>query len=103
YCTPALPLPPPFPTRRSSDLVPKRELGNEARVRPTRARQRLRARVTLKVICASRKLHPVSFPSGPNSIAPVCSRKVVTSVLPFRSEEHTSELQSPYDLVCRLL
>src|SRR5437867_5125692 len=22
---------------------------------------------------------------------------------PFRSEEHTSELQSPYDLVCRLL
>src|SRR5207248_11116257 len=23
--------------------------------------------------------------------------------LPFRSEEHTSELQSPYDLVCRLL
>src|SRR5438094_3635160 len=24
-------------------------------------------------------------------------------VLQFRSEEHTSELQSPYDLVCRLL
>src|SRR5437867_10291836 len=24
-------------------------------------------------------------------------------VLPLRSEEHTSELQSPYDLVCRLL
>src|SRR5438094_5185285 len=23
--------------------------------------------------------------------------------LPVRSEEHTSELQSPYDLVCRLL
>src|SRR5207248_9383206 len=23
--------------------------------------------------------------------------------VPFRSEEHTSELQSPYDLVCRLL
>src|SRR5207248_11501535 len=23
--------------------------------------------------------------------------------LPWRSEEHTSELQSPYDLVCRLL
>src|SRR5438094_10143434 len=23
--------------------------------------------------------------------------------LPMRSEEHTSELQSPYDLVCRLL
>src|SRR5438094_2147838 len=25
------------------------------------------------------------------------------SPLPIRSEEHTSELQSPYDLVCRLL
>src|SRR5438094_7000249 len=24
-------------------------------------------------------------------------------ILPGRSEEHTSELQSPYDLVCRLL
>src|SRR5207248_10191041 len=26
-----------------------------------------------------------------------------TSMYPYRSEEHTSELQSPYDLVCRLL
>src|SRR5437867_4729560 len=26
-----------------------------------------------------------------------------TSPLTYRSEEHTSELQSPYDLVCRLL
>src|SRR5437867_8676759 len=25
------------------------------------------------------------------------------SIFKFRSEEHTSELQSPYDLVCRLL
>src|SRR5207248_4154574 len=25
------------------------------------------------------------------------------SITPHRSEEHTSELQSPYDLVCRLL
>src|SRR5437867_7262754 len=34
---------------------------------------------------------------GPSSRrAPACSA-------PGRSEEHTSELQSPYDLVCRLL
>src|SRR5437867_10185904 len=26
----------------------------------------------------------------------------MTPVYPYRSEEHTSELQSPYDLVCRL-
>src|SRR5437867_9316060 len=30
-----------------------------------------------------------------------CSRRSSPST--FRSEEHTSELQSPYDLVCRLL
>src|SRR5207248_11116895 len=30
-------------------------------------------------------------------------RNVVTTRFQTRSEEHTSELQSPYDLVCRLL
>src|SRR5207248_8155406 len=34
-------------------------------------------------------------PSRPNAAAP--------DSRPRRSEEHTSELQSPYDLVCRLL
>src|SRR5207248_9578423 len=29
--------------------------------------------------------------------------RVLRETLLFRSEEHTSELQSPYDLVCRLL
>src|SRR5438094_7365391 len=33
-----------------------------------------------------------------------CARKACSISLRFkRSEEHTSELQSPYDLVCRLL
>src|SRR5256885_11817850 len=37
-------------------------------------------------------------------LASVPSRgKPVDSVLPARSEEHTSELQSPCNLVCRLL
>src|SRR5207248_8950329 len=31
------------------------------------------------------------------------SQASVRIVVPPRSEEHTSELQSPYDLVCRLL
>src|SRR5207248_11513423 len=31
------------------------------------------------------------------------SRQSVRNSSPARSEEHTSELQSPYDLVCRLL
>src|SRR5207248_10831726 len=30
-------------------------------------------------------------------------RPMLPLALEFRSEEHTSELQSPYDLVCRLL
>src|SRR5207248_7162409 len=36
------------------------------------------------------------------SIAERAKAKGITRVV-FRSEEHTSELQSPYDLVCRLL
>src|SRR5437867_5729653 len=32
---------------------------------------------------------------------PACARRSASSAA--RSEEHTSELQSPYDLVCRLL
>src|SRR5207248_4733087 len=32
-----------------------------------------------------------------------CSRPVSDMLPHSRSEEHTSELQSPYDLVCRLL
>src|SRR5438094_7574891 len=36
--------------------------------------------------------HPVAHGVGARAHEP-----------PYRSEEHTSELQSPYDLVCRLL
>src|SRR5207248_3733914 len=32
----------------------------------------------------------------------LCVRRRTHSSSPTRSEEHTSELQSPYDLVCRL-
>src|SRR5437867_11843610 len=35
--------------------------------------------------------------------APFCGSCVPFTVSSQRSEEHTSELQSPYDLVCRLL
>src|SRR5437867_8456071 len=44
-----------------------------------------------------------SFPSTwacPSTTARVTRRKTSSG---WRSEEHTSELQSPYDLVCRLL
>src|SRR5437867_4585542 len=49
-----------------------------------------------------------AFPSAASTIVVACCRlSPTTSVLltsdDDRSEEHTSELQSPYDLVCRLL
>src|SRR5437867_10078290 len=34
---------------------------------------------------------------------PVLALVAAIATAPLRSEEHTSELQSPYDLVCRLL
>src|SRR5207302_5486513 len=46
--------------------------------------------------------HP--YPSGPGSRSGTCSRgrEQVPDRLPGRSEEHTSELQSRENLVCRL-
>src|SRR5438094_5130139 len=35
--------------------------------------------------------------------APAATSKRASGAERYRSEEHTSELQSPYDLVCRLL
>src|SRR5437867_6624507 len=75
---------PSFPTRRSSDLVARHDAAPGPRARspartasapPGRTRQRPR-------------------PARPHRDARPHQR---------RSEEHTSELQSPYDLVCRLL
>src|SRR5207248_10389045 len=93
---------PLFPTRRSSDL-----LGSQCRSDPRvfgklvsfEAGLRLGALTRL----ADKLLHTLltsvhlrvrlQLPSGLN----VCAQ------IAHRSEEHTSELQSPYDLVCRLL
>src|SRR5438094_3264424 len=52
-----------------------------------------------------------ALPSAGTGSATRCRKRSATSVshwcciraIPTRSEEHTSELQSPYDLVCRLL
>src|SRR6266705_7165934 len=48
---------------------------------------------------------PISPPSaGRRSWCPIPMPRTITRPpMPARSEEHTSELQSPYDLVCRLL
>src|SRR5256885_11780869 len=41
--------------------------------------------------------------AGRASYRKVFTRKTIESEQPLRSEEHTSELQSPCNLVCRLL
>src|SRR5256885_11037395 len=66
---------PPFPTRRSSDLVR----------RTPRASRDARA------------------PTIPAPRSPAARRRARTGARRARSEEHTSELQSPCNLVCRLL
>src|SRR5437867_10758029 len=43
------------------------------------------------------------FPSFAAAKNPKTSSLPLSTLRPSRSEEHTSELQSPYDLVCRLL
>src|SRR5207248_7931926 len=44
-----------------------------------------------------------AFDSFPDPLARLLRRESAAEVARRRSEEHTSELQSPYDLVCRLL
>src|SRR5207248_9132753 len=68
-----------FPTRRSSDLEPARIGRGDVRERDAR-------RVGDRGLDAVRRGE--ERPAGADDA---------------RSEEHTSELQSPYDLVCRLL
>src|SRR5207244_11887538 len=89
-----------FPTRRSSDLA------TECRVRSTRTRQTPRISNSLP----GRKALNLAL-DGPNAsksfplsfkikMAPSGEERTAAR---FRSEEHTSELQSPDHLVCRLL
>src|SRR5207248_3662455 len=86
----------PFPTRRSSDL--------------TNLASRLCGEAKADQIVVSRRVYGMVEPwvearalddlqlKGFNH--PVLAMEIVERA---RSEEHTSELQSPYDLVCRLL
>src|SRR5207249_6674171 len=90
---------PSFPTRRSSDLV-------------AWALHRSAGRLT-SVLLRHRDCRPAARGHRPTGIEPVSrtGHGLSTVWLPrqgapgdhARSEEHTSELQSRFDLVCRLL
>src|SRR5207248_9681765 len=51
----------------------------------------------------ARRISSGSTAAGRNSSSALTSASSTSARSPRRSEEHTSELQSPYDLVCRLL
>src|SRR5207248_11047454 len=83
-----------FPTRRSSDLS-----GAKRSLPPLPRR-------TFTVLASSFTSERFRFTSSLTRSPLPKSRSRMQRFLMFsslRSEEHTSELQSPYDLVCRLL
>src|SRR5207248_9771666 len=53
--------------------------------------------------CNGRDDRELATRTAPTQVAERGERGVVGPLQVVRSEEHTSELQSPYDLVCRLL
>src|SRR5699024_11995848 len=82
---------PSFPTRRSSDLS-----------YPSWHDLLTALYCTCKPATAGTAVSPYTVKSSSRSVDPTAVM-VDTAETSFRSEEHTSELQSRFDLVCRLL
>src|SRR5687767_15778744 len=101
--TPRQPGPPPFPTRRSSDLDSAFEEEKAARIREALGDDRLRIVLAsgaamsydAMVALAREQVTRLATAADTPVRAPLSVRA--------RSEEHTSELQSLAYLVCRLL
>src|SRR5207249_12166769 len=79
-----------FPTRRSSDLDLDRERSHRSHDHAG-----LQASAPLRALDQAVRRREARPPQDPESVA------LLIRIL--RSEEHTSELQSRFDLVCRLL
>src|SRR5207248_4410400 len=94
---------PPFPTRRSSDLG----LLDPVLTRAFSVAKRVRsetdiARSAVSVSYAAVELAREIFGSlSKKRVLIIGAGKMSEGTARHRSEEHTSELQSPYDLVCR--
>src|SRR5436190_2805210 len=80
-----------FPTRRSSDLAARVAAKNGLKI------------FTVGVGSANGELIPAMDETGGTQFTRDESGQFVKSRLDERSEEHTSELQSHSELVCRLL
>src|SRR5207248_9115464 len=98
YASPPPPALLSFPTRRSSDLSHRAaRYSRKSGSPPPTARTCTRARRWY-----TQAGENVGSPGGRQN-APIHSYRRPVAGWTDRSEEHTSELQSPYDLVCRLL
>src|SRR5207247_7317306 len=84
-----------FPTRRSSDLLVRRRVDLPERRRPIRD---LPVRADHEQVAVVEAVLRIDGAVRLADHAPGVAREQV-----LRSEEHTSELQSRVDLVCRLL
>src|SRR5207247_5405437 len=93
---------PAFPTRRSSDL-PAIDL--KAPRGSTAVAQTAQTRKNVSTISISSPRHWLTPPTLGTAPSDALCRKIPRrrSAAATRSEEHTSELQSRVDLVCRLL
>src|SRR5207249_10471744 len=92
---------PSFPTRRSSDLKLSHEplSGVYSGMTPWANSQ-----VTIELLRCPARLSQIRIKrSGGSGRCGRCPNQVAQSAAAGRSEEHTSELQSRFDLVCRLL
>src|SRR5207244_13625091 len=89
---------PPFPTRRSSDLAFPGELPGDAASRVSSFARRSR-------LCrpSPPAIDSLLRPRSGVGAAARAAARIGNGDSPRRSEEHTSELQSPDHLVCRLL
>src|SRR5205807_7174680 len=88
-----------FPTRRSSDLAPQTRRSWHSKCRLSRIFPCIRRVEAGRLLNSPRAIVTGSAPRATSSAAARRARSDVLS----RSEEHTSELQSPCNLVCRLL
>src|SRR5207249_5595730 len=92
-----------FPTRRSSDLSGVGSgnlfcLLDEFCDEPATAKEALGMQMQMRLSC--RKVSPKTRKGNLHTMAEV--RALSQFFFGIRSEEHTSELQSRFDLVCRL-
>src|SRR5205807_8221584 len=103
YCSGAPPALHSFPTRRSSDLQVRRLSAASARRRRF-SHCRLCPVESLRGTAVAQKIpeHQPDF-QGHRLLVRRLPEPILGTEIRSRSEEHTSELQSPCNLVCRLL